>query len=72
MHEKQIDCISVGKVKPRKKRNRNVWLSGIAYTIIDMVVRVFDLICSMAIIVILGALAGAGFGWGLALISVWL
>lgn len=56
----------------RFKRDRNVWLSGIAYTIIDMVVRVFDLICSMAIIVILGALAGAGFGWGLALVSAWL
>ena len=56
----------------RFRRDRNVWLSGIAYTIINMVVRVFDLICSMAIIVILGALAGAGFGWGMAMISVWM
>ena len=56
----------------RFKRDRNEWLADIVYTIIDMVVRVFDLICSMAIIVILGALAGAGFGWGMAMISVWM
>ena len=49
-----IKCMPVGKVKRRRK---NRWKERL------------DLLAGMAAIMLVGALAGAGFGWGLALVS---
>lgn len=57
MQDDGIKCMPIGRVK-RSRKNR--WR------------ECMDLLTGMAAIVLVGVLAGAGFGWGLALISVWL
>lgn len=61
MHEKEIDCISVGKVKPRQKRGM---FKKIGKAVIDTATVIVSVIGA-------GCLAGIGFGWGLALIAAW-
>lgn len=53
----EIDYIPVGKVKRRKKQ----WIR-----------EATGLLASIATVVAMGVLAGAGFGLGLALASAWI
>ena len=57
MQDDGIKCMPIGKVKRSRKNRRR---------------ECMELLAGMAAIMLVGVLAGAGFGWGLALISIWL
>lgn len=63
MKNDNINYIPVGRVKPRRRN----WIR----TCLDVCCDVIGLLASMAAIVLAAILAGAGFGWGMALISIW-
>lgn len=60
MQKKELDYVPVGQVK----RHRRNWLRTAGKTAADC-------ICIASLLVAGGCLAGIGFGWGLALWSVW-
>lgn len=69
MHEKEIDCISVGKVKPRKKWD---WTDSLALTLTMVKIIALtaaEMLGTVIAIVGAGCLAGIGFGVGLALVT---
>ncbi len=63
-------AVRVQRIKrARFKRERDIWLSVIAYPVVCFGFRVINLIGSVAKVIVLSALTGAGFGMGLALVS---
>lgn len=64
MHETQIDCIRVGKVKSRR-RSRKEQAKKIGKMLADSATIFAITMCT-------GCIAGMGFGLGMALMAAWI
>ena len=69
MAQKEIDCIKVGDVKPRRKRNLK---RDILYAAVRIVDEIITMLMLWATVIVAGGFAGVGFGFGMAWFGTWL